>query len=305
MRKSAVLALAFLLTLAAPAQSQELLLMGAGVKATGGGGGGSYTGPGDVTAAAAYWSASWAYSSASRGNNAIQACNASDANCVDIATDATTGLLKISTTNVGANPCNDSTNVCTIKTWYDQTGNGHTMTNATIAERATLLVSCTGLGTGVSCSTSTAAKYTDAINTTQSQAFTTLWVANRNTSTGTDEVVMSDDGFNFKVGYGFFAAANRVNCSAGTDQQISGVSDGTWYQVACVMNGASGAIQIDSTSTTKDMGTNTLSAEKIRWLYQGGDYMKGKVAMGAFYASGLSSGNISSISSAQHTIGGF
>lgn len=303
MRKSEALALAFLLTLAAPAQSQELLLMGAGVKVAGGGGG--YSGPGDVTAAAAYWSASWAYSAASRGNNAIQACNASDANCVDIPTDATTGLLAISTTNVGANPCNDSTNVCTIKTFYDQTGNGHTMTNTTISERATLLVTCTGLGTGVSCSTGTAAKYVDAINTTQAQAYTALWVANRNTSTGTDDVVLSADDFSFKGGYGFFAAANRVNCSSGSDQQVSGVNDGTWYQVACVMNGASGAIQIDATSTTKNMGTGGPSAAKLRWLYQGSDFMKGKVAMGAFYSSGLSSGDISSISSANHTIGGF
>lgn len=303
--------LAILLLTALPLQAQAQ--GGLGVKFPGPGhsaysGGASYSGPGDVIAAQGYWSAGWAYSAATRGNNAIQACAAGDAGgCQNIPTDATTGLLSVSTVNVNGSPCNDTTNVCTIKIFYDQTGNGHTMTQNTEANRATLLVACTGLGTGVACGTANAGvTYSDAGSTTQAQPFTSLWVANRNTSTGTDDMVMGANDFSFKVGYGFFSVANRVNCNAGSDQQVSSVNDGTWNQVACVMNGASGNIQINSTSNTKNMGTTGVSSGTLRIFTDGGGTsFHGKIAMVGWYTSGLSSGDITSISSAQHTIGGF
>lgn len=276
---------------------------GPGVKAYGGGGGG-YTGPGDVVAAQAAWSASWAYSSATRGNNLIQACNSGDANCVNIPSDATTGILAVSTTNVGANPCNDSTNICTIKTFYDLTGNGHTMTQTTAADRATLLVSCTGLGAGVPCATGTTARYQDGSNTTQAQPFTAIWVGNRN-ATASDDMVIGASDFSFKGGYGFFGGANRVACAAGNDETQS-VTDGTWANVACVYNGSSSNIQINATNNTHNLGTTGISSGALRIFADGGStYMEGKIAFIGWYTSAVSNGNISSISSAQHTIGGF
>lgn len=268
--------------------------------------GGGYTGPGDVVAAQAAWSASWAYTSATRGNNMIQACAAGDAGgCQNIPSDATTGLLAVSTVNVNGSPCNDSTNVCTIKTFYDLTGNGHTMTQTTEADRATLLVSCTGLGAGVSCGTATAATYQDGSGTTQSQPYTVLWVGNRNTSTGTDDNVMGLSDFSFKAGYGGFAAANRIWCDAGAGEGQA-VTDGTWNNIACVFNGASSNMQINSTNNTHSLGTGSAGGGNLRWFNAGGgDRMKGKLAFGAWYTSAVSNANISSISSANHTIGGF
>lgn len=94
----------------------------------------SYTGPGDVDGNWTIWVGLRAYSSATRGNNAIQACDVGDAHCVNIPTDATTGAL-VGSTVVGSGACNTSTNVCTVKTMYDQSGNAHNCTQATEASR--------------------------------------------------------------------------------------------------------------------------------------------------------------------------
>jgi hypothetical protein len=100
----------------------------------------TYTGPLDVVSSAtACWSLR-ACSAAKRGTASINVCNVSDVVCADLSTDATTGALVITT--IGGSSCGSIT--CTVKTIYDQSGNGFNMTQATIAKRPTLTVSCFG-----------------------------------------------------------------------------------------------------------------------------------------------------------------
>jgi hypothetical protein len=67
-----------------------------------------------------------AWTSASRGNKLYNICNSTggtDVGCADIFSSATTGLTVPAT--VGGITCPAaSVTVCTVKTWYDGTGNG-------------------------------------------------------------------------------------------------------------------------------------------------------------------------------------
>ena len=103
-----------------------------------------YRGPGNIVSGAF---AAWplrAYNSAARGNKVINVCNVSDVACADLSSDPTTGQLVISA--IGGSSCSVIT--CTIKTWYDQSGatncggSACDMSQATIASRPTLVVSC-------------------------------------------------------------------------------------------------------------------------------------------------------------------
>lgn len=133
MRKIAALALAFSLALAAPAQPQSLLL-GVGVNPVASGGGG-YSGPGDVVASAVGWWGLRAYSAAYATGlgNAAEICTAADAACTVIHVTSAGALNSSDLTTSG---CSVIT-TCTVKTLYDQSGNGHNCVNATEANRPT------------------------------------------------------------------------------------------------------------------------------------------------------------------------
>ncbi len=107
----------------------------------------SFTGPGDVKSGAQFWNGLRAYSSAKRGNPAINLCNVADAACADVATDAVTGNL-VAPTNIGGVDCTAIT-VCTVKILYDQTQGTNCAgpaacdaTQPTIASRFTFTWNC-------------------------------------------------------------------------------------------------------------------------------------------------------------------
>ncbi len=98
---------------------------------------GSYQGPIDLVASPIACYSTRACSAATRGTKAMNVCNVSDIACADFSTDATTGKLVVTT--VGGSSCSVIT--CTVKTWYDQSGNVNDCIQATIANRPTLVVS--------------------------------------------------------------------------------------------------------------------------------------------------------------------
>ncbi len=65
-----------------------------------------YTGPGNVASGATAWWGLRAYTSATRGNALINACNVADAACADLSSDATSGALTIPT--IGGTACSFS-----------------------------------------------------------------------------------------------------------------------------------------------------------------------------------------------------
>lgn len=114
------------------AQGISSMLPGPGTVHSAGGG---YTGPGDVVASAVGWWGLRAYNAAyaTALGNAIEVCTAADALCTVIHVTATGGLNSSDLTTSG---CSAIT-TCTAKTLYDQSGNGHNCTQATIGNRYT------------------------------------------------------------------------------------------------------------------------------------------------------------------------
>lgn len=293
--------LAALLALAPVSASAQLLTTGVGAVAPAAGGG-AYSGPGDLKTYAA-WYGTYAYSAAARGNVAVNVCNASDANCADLSTDATTGLLNVSGVNVGGTPCDDSGNICTIKTWYCQVGSCSTfdVTQATIGSRATLVVSCAGIGTA--CGYATNARYTSSGSYAQSQPYTAAWVANRNASTSTDVTVIHAGGIG---GGGFFNANNDAYCSAGSTMQKTSVTDATWHGVSCSFNSSSSNITADASNTSGDVGTTAASGPVN--IFKKSDNTRpwqGRIASAGFASSGFNTTELAAANSASQTILGY
>lgn len=83
--------IALILALLVSSASAQVPMTGAG-KGAPGGGAPAYTGVGDIVAQQ-YWYGLRAYSSATRGNAAINLCDNAGANCADVATNASTGVL--------------------------------------------------------------------------------------------------------------------------------------------------------------------------------------------------------------------
>ena len=260
--------------------------------------GASYTGPGDIASGAVAWYGLRAYSSAARGQKAINVCNAGDATCVDMSTDASSGALTITT--VGGTNCSVST--CTIKKAYDQTGNGYDATQSTIASRPTLSVSCLS---SLPCMAFSGSQYLQATIPAVSFPDTYSAVAKR---TG-----------NFGAQNAIFAISGRVRCSislvdanlvalfAGVAGSMTvGAADNSWHAIQALVNGGSSSLDVDGTTTGGALSNNGGSTSLAVGAYPGGsNLLNGFMAEGGYWTSAVSSGNQSSLNSNQHSYWGF
>ena len=213
----------------------------------------SYTGPGDVVSGAAYWGGVWAYSAAQRGTKALNVCNVSDVACADLSTDATTGALTVTT--IGGSSCSVVT--CTVKTIYDQSGNAHDFTQATIANRGTLTNSGCPAGTswcigGLGDTTF----YTYATSGTGSQPITVSGVfLSTLASTNRRFLIAASDNSPFtsvEIGSGGDCSTSDSCLFSTTLGPQVATTNNTWYALQAVFNGASpgSVLLINGTSAT-------------------------------------------------------
>jgi hypothetical protein len=278
-------------------------MTGAGKGAPGGGGGGSYIGPGDlgITTPLA-WSGLRAFSSATRGNAAINVCNVADVACADMISDATTGALVITT--IGGSDC--SIVVCTVKKIYDQTAGGNCtgscdLVQNTIASRATLTVSCSGL-TSSPCLTfnGTSAVYQSPLSFTgPSQPYVFNYVFNHTFTAARQDLGPS-------VGVNLSGAANEVFCVFGSFDQLASGSglDGNWGSLSVLGNSTSSDIHINSTAPNiVDCGNGTLTTQ----FQLGGasSFLNGSVVEVGAWNDGPSSSTMDTLSANAHTFWGF
>lgn len=275
----------------------QLTSTGAGKKA--GGGGASYTGLGDLglSGLAAYWGLR-AYSSATRGNKAINVCNVSDVACADLSTDATTGNLTIGT--VGGSSCAVIT--CTIKTIYDQSPSNICsgvcdLTQATIGSRPTLVTSCIGSLPCMACNGSQSASVTFP---TIGQPYFISGVAKRTSGSGFADVL----GFNTagQVQFLFNNSANNFTIYAGTVGTPATAADGSFHAVSGNYNGASSTLGVNGASTTVNAGA--ASATGTTTICSNNNSLTGSVAELAFWNLGNAS-SVSALSTNQHSYWGF
>lgn len=270
----------------------------------------TYTGPGDVVSGAKAWYGLRAYSAAKRGSNVADICTTISTvdTCVTMVSDATTGALVLAT--IGGLTCNNSTQICNIKTLYDQSGAlacggaACDATNATVASRPVLVVSCLG-SLPCASSLSIGKLFSATTMTTVSQPVTAVVVANRTTAAGTSDQVVFGNNSGANIGFGFIGGANKAGMGAPTNVSAS-ATDNAWHALQYLANGASSAITVDGTTTgSLSPGTNAMTNGTIIGTDIFGQNTASEWVEMGFWSGSFSSPQITSTNSNPHTYWGF
>lgn len=260
----------------------------------------AYSGPGDITAAIAFWGLR-AYSLAKIGVRIANICNAADANCADIVS-LSNGNFDVATANASPLFCSSTGAPCTVKTLYDQTGN---MTNcsgspcdsvqATIANRPALTIS------GSKAFMTTKSSPTTAI---ASPAYSLLLepaslmaVAKRTSgSVETNLLVFGTSFTNMD-----FGTTGLISLYDGGPPMTATASENTTHSLIGVLDGASSAIIVDGTVTTGTTGG--IGGSGAVYL-GGGGASDGTLLEAGIWGSSLLS-SASALSANQHSYWGF
>lgn len=255
MFRSKVLGFLFALLLGFPAYAQ-MTMTGAGklpvIVA-------AYTGPGDIVGSAKAWWGLRAYAAANADgtHKAFNVIRASDSQFCDVFLNTSGNLGNTTACSGAANGtpiatfCNATT--CKIITWYDQTGNGNDITQATGAKQAVLTFSCLG---SLPCGTYSAGQNYGATFSTTNNPFTLSLVAVR---TG----AFSSEGDIFIQGGGagfYFDSANLVSYFNGGSVSVT-ASDSAWHAMELSVDGTASAFIVDGgTPVTTANGFNLTGA---------------------------------------------
>jgi hypothetical protein len=223
----------------------------------------TYQGPGDfLTYSAAYGLR--AFSAATRGNKLINVCNSTggvDVGCGDLVSNAVTGTLVSATvsgiTCPGAN--------CTIKTFYDLTGNGNDATQSTVASRHTLPAfgTCTVISASVACAVSQGNRY--LTSTTPTWSLPVFYTSSAQVLTNGTAIlqIMSSNDASVSASL-FYKGSNTPQITGtggvgGPPNSITGTASQTApHGIGGVANsGASAAyLDVEGTVTTATISTN-------------------------------------------------
>jgi hypothetical protein len=282
--KTKLTILAILGLLAIPAHSQVSMLIASQASAA------SYSGVGNIqtTGVIAYWS-SRAFNAANAGLKSMVLCDAGDAHCVDALTSASTGAVVVPSSTP-----NCTGTGCTIKEFYDPTGNGFDMIQTTEALRFVFDASD---GCAITSSTQ---RYSSAGTKSQSQPYSGGMVANK-TAAATFQFPLANYTGSAGPLIGYSSSPNTPEIVSGTALTGS-ATDGTKHSVQALFNGASSKIAIDGSSSTGNAGTDAMSTTFTISLL--GTSLVGKFCEGYWFAGDISA-NFAAISTNQHTFWGF
>jgi len=268
----------------------------------------AYTGAGDCSGCTtfnAFWSTR-AYSAATRGTKAVNVCNITggvDVACADFSTDATTGALTISL--IGGLSCSVVT--CAIKKFYDQSGANACSgspcdaTQATVANRATLTVSCQN---SQPCAVfpGNPVNYTFASMGSNAQPLGMTAVLFPTATTAGGIIA-----FNSGTDPDFLINSNVMELYAGGGAFTATANVSNWFAVQAVFNGATSVLNVNGSETTP--GTNPGANGTTTSGFIGNDgfaaFLQAKFVEGGVKLATLSAGNRSSLSSNQRTFWGF
>lgn len=294
----------------APAYADDMMLLGVGGRS----GAAPYVGPGDVVALS-FWVGMRAYNTATRGTAAVNICSESagvDVTCEDELTSATTGKLVLGT--VGST-CSSVT--CTVKIWYDPTGNNFcgastpcNFTQTTVANRATFLITgCPGTS-GQPCASFNGSSdcYASPGTSTASQPYSQTAVAERNPSSSNPQSIFIFANTTGQIG--FSSSANSMLMYDGSVISAA-ATDATLHAVQAAFDGTASSgstLDIDGTPTTGTMagapGTLPGLLGSIHTACDNQQLQGYFVEMG-FKSSLFSSGDMSALTSNQRTFWGF
>lgn len=230
----------------------------------------AYTGPGDVVSgAAAFWGL--------RGYNA--AFSGAVANICDQATglvcsDATWANGVLTIPSIGGLTCDNVTNLCQVKTLYDQSGAlacaGSTacdLSQATAALRPTLVVAGAANGcptTSFPCMAFVRAStqcLLKATSYTRVQPISVIFTGTRTGNTTLAQQVLAANSAALAIGW--TTSADTIRISAGTGVNQASVVDNSWHAVQGIWSSSVGAISADGTTTTTNNGANAFSSSSL------------------------------------------
>ena len=217
-----------------------------------GGGGNTYVGPGDIVASATAWYGLRGYKSGYTGKS-INLCTPADAACEDESI-GSNGKLVLGATG---QTCNNSSTKCIIKTWYDQTGNGNNLTQATAADQATFVVP--GQGTACTlqtlpCATfaagqfNTVANFNGGADIAQPYSFS-IFANSSNSNTGSFKPIFASIPSPVTTASEYTADSTQINLFVGTNNGENFLSN-FWRSLQGVANGSSSIVTIDSSTTS-------------------------------------------------------
>lgn len=259
-----------------------------------------YVGPGDIVSGATGWWGLRGYNKAyaDPGNNPA----------IDVV-DTATGLTQ-TTINILANGKLDVDTISalgyavSIKKWYDQTGNGNHMPQATLADMFTITLNFIG---SLPCAVSTSASgYTMAPSSNFTPPYTISAVAEQDTAT-TNQYVFTDAGGNL-FAPGFSSTPNLVEFTTnggGTNFTATGATTGALNAYQMVFNGASSISYINGAQTSGNSGTTQSTGFVLsQWIFSVG--LVGRFFEGGIWNGTLFTGtNASDMNLNQHTYWGF
>jgi len=223
-----------------------------------------FTGLGDaVTGATAYWSCSRAYSSVTTASKACNICDAANTHCVDVYSDAGTGIVPVPKPD-GSTPCDNSGNICTVQTVYNQVSPGnYNFGQSTAASRPTLAISSLGSAVQYIKFVGTSSQHMDG-NTgpnLSNNPTTYVFYSQRNGSFTTEGTILSNQTGLTTQQTDYKNATNSLSVVNVISNTVT-ASDSAWHSIQTIANGASPAsfVWVDSTLTTANLsatGTTT------------------------------------------------
>lgn len=269
-----------------------------------------YAGPGDIASFAMWWGLR-CYSSTYAGNVADVYAPADASHT--LITCSAGGTLN-QTLQALSVTCASS---CTIKTLYDQSGNtvcsatACDVTNATIANRPALTLSCIG---SLFCATFTGSnsqvlQSANAMATNFCpQPLSQSIVAKRTGAFTTLSTILGSDGG--QVQTGFNSTANNVFIFANGSIVPVSAADSAWHALQVVYNGTSSSVDVDGTTTGSLSpgidGLNPGTGQKPSvGAAAAANFLTGTFAEGGHICSTLSGGNQTALNSQQHLAWGF
>lgn len=256
-----------------------------------------YSGPGNIVGGAKAWWGLRGYSSAySTGSNpSVQILRQSDS------TTATINILAsgLFDTATALSFCNGT--ICSVKTLYDQTGNGYNLTQPTASKQPILIFSCLAFAPCLGFFGSPAEYLTTTSFASLSQPYSISSVVARvGNYTGENDLVTAVNGSNVGSVVGFYAATNTASTYGGSaTNQWTNVPDNVLHAMMWVVNGASSTFYFDQSSATT--GTNVGSASTYSTLSVGGNsignshYLTGQVTEIGIWPIGISSAQAANV----------
>lgn len=233
------------------AQADNLTLMGVGA-----GNPATYTGPGNITSYAAWYGlrAFTAAIAAAATQKAVNVRNTGSGETCDILI-ATSGGLAGTVSNCsgassGSSVATFCTGGCAVPKWYDQSGTGADMTQATAANQPTILF--TGCSSGsLPCVkfVGSSSQQMDATISASASPHTYEAVAERNGATSSFGIIIGLNTSDRNHLY-FNNAINSAAVAEFSGTVTATASDNAFHVLIGVGNGASTVLNVDNTQTT-------------------------------------------------------